>query len=413
MLRILGLILAIGLCLLLPFLALRGENETPTSTEAPAFTTAPLPSPAIQTSALGITYRAVWISYLEWEQMDFTSEDVFEGQVSELFATCIDTGLNVAIVQVRPFGDALYPSNLFPFSHLCTGIQGQDPGFDPLAVLVEQAHRCGMEIEAWINPYRLQSGGVPAQLSQDSPAVLHPDWVKKANDGLWLDPANEEVQAFIVDGVQELCENYAIDGIHFDDYFYPTTDPSFDAESYTEYCSSGGNLSLGDWRRENVSNLVAACYNAAHSCGVRFGIAPQGNLQNNQEMQYSDVQRWLAEPGFVDYLMPQMYWGLTWETDGDHSAALGNCLSQWLALPRADQVDLYVGLGAYRIGDGDGSAGSQAEWNSGHALADQTRFLVENRISGFALYRYASLFHNTRWSDLAGQEVSALRKLLT
>lgn len=412
MLRILGLILVTGACFLLPLLALRGENKTPSSSASPSFTSVPSPSPAIQTDEADFSYRAVWISYLEWQQMDFTSEDVFEAQVTDLFANCADTGLNVVIVQVRPFGDALYPSKLFPFSHLCTGTQGQDPGFNPLAILVEQAHRYGMEIEAWINPYRLQSGGIPSQLSPDNPAIVHPDWVKDASGGLWLDPANEEVQAFIVDGIRELCENYAIDGIHFDDYFYPTTDPAFDAENYAEYCSDGGTLSLEDWRRENVDNLVAACYDAAHSCAVRFGIAPQGNLQNNREIQYSDVQRWLAEPGFVDYLMPQMYWGLTWASDGDDSAALDNCLSQWLALPRSEQVSLYVGLGAYRIGDGDGSEGSQAEWNSGHALADQICFLSENQISGFALYRYDSLYNNTSWPDLANQEASALRGLL-
>lgn len=410
MLKILGLFLAIGLCFLLPLLVLRGENQL---TEEPSFTAFPRPSPTAQADALDISYRAVWISYLEWQRMDFTSEDAFEAQVSDLFSSCEDTGLNVVIVQVRPFGDALYPSELFPFSHLCTGTQGQDPGFDPLAILVEQAHHRGMEIEAWVNPYRLQSGGIPAQLSQDSPAVLHPDWVKKANGGLWLDPASEDVQAFIVDGIRELCDNYAIDGIHFDDYFYPTTDPAFDAESYTDYSSAGGTLSLEDWRRENVSNMVAACYNVAHSHAVRFGIAPQGNLQNNREFQYSDVQRWLAEPGFVDYLMPQMYWGLTWAKGNDRSAALSNCLSQWLALSRADQVSLYIGLGAYRIGDGDGSEGAQAEWNSGHALADQIRFLAGEQISGFSLYRFDSLFNNTNWPELARQELSALRGLLT
>lgn len=412
MLRILALILVMCICFLLPMLALREENDPPASTAEPSSMALPSPSPAVQTDAPNFSYRAVWISYLEWQQMDFTSEDVFEAQVADLFANCADIGLNVAIVQVRPFGDALYPSELFPFSHLCTGTQGQDPGFDPLAILVAQAHHYGLEIEAWVNPYRLQSGGIPGRLSPDSPAVLHPDWVKEANGGLWLDPANEEVQAFLTDGVQELCENYAIDGIHFDDYFYPTTDPSFDAESYAEYCSDGGALSPEEWRRENVNTLVAACYDAAHSCAVRFGIAPQGNLQNNRDVQYSDVQRWLAEPGFVDYLMPQMYWGLTWANDGDDSAALGDCLSQWLALPRSEEVDLYVGLGAYRIGDGDGSDGSRAEWNSGHALGDQIRFLAEKQISGFALYRYDSLFNNTCWPDLAGQEVSALRELL-
>lgn len=150
------------------------------------------------------------------------------------------------------------------------------------------------------------------------------------------------------------CRNYNVDGIHFDDYFYPTTDSDFDAEQYDAYRNAGGTLERDDWRRENVSALVSGCYDAAHEYGVRFGISPQGNLQNNYDSQYSDVARWLNEPGFVDYLMPQVYWGLTYY-GGNNSMAFENCIRQWLDLPRLDTVALYVGLGAYRIGDGDGS----------------------------------------------------------
>lgn len=411
MLRILGAVLAICLCLLLPLLILQ-ETDPLCESATPAVTAMPSSNPAPSTIDPELSYRAVWISYLEWQQANFSSEENFESQISDWFAACAKTGLNVVIVQVRPFGDALYPSEQFPFSHLCTGIQGQDPGFDPLLVLVEQAHSHGLEIEAWVNPYRIQSNGVPAELSQNNPAVLHPDWVKESDDGLWLDPANKEVQAFVADGVRELCENYAIDGIHFDDYFYPATDPAFDEDSYAEYQRTGGTLALDEWRRENVSSLVAACYTEAHSHGVRFGISPQGNLQNNLNTQYSDVQRWLAEPGFVDYLMPQIYWGITWQNGEDKSAALGNCLAQWMALPRSDLVHLYVGLGAYRIGDGDGSEGSRTEWSSGHALAGQIQFLADMQIPGFALYRYDSLYNNSLWPDLARQELAALQELL-
>ena len=320
--------------------------------------------------------------------------------------------MNVAIVQVRPFGDALYPSELFPFSHLCTGTQGQDPGFDPLAILIEQAHSRGLEVEAWINPYRIQSSAVPSELADNSVAELHPDWVKTANSGLWLDPANEDVQAYIADGIRELCRNYNVDGIHFDDYFYPTTDTDFDAEQYDAYRNAGGTLERDDWRRENVSALVSGCYDAAHEYGVRFGISPQGNLQNNYDSQYSDVARWLNEPGFVDYLMPQVYWGLTYY-GGNNSMAFENCIRQWLDLPRLDTVALYVGLGAYRIGDGDGSDASDAEWNSGHALTDQAECLQRNQINGFALYRFDSLFENAAWPELAQQELESLRELCT
>lgn len=410
------ILLLLGLWILLP-LALLPQTSFAGAVEA--FQT-PLPSPSEDTASPAVSaepisalsYRAVWISYLEWQHTDFSSEEAFTSQVSGLMQECADLGLNVAIVQVRPFGDALYPSELFPFSHLCTGTQGQDPGFDPLAVLIEQAHSRGLEVEAWINPYRIQSSDVPSELADNSVAELHPDWVKSANNGLWLDPANEDVQAYIADGIRELCRSYDVDGIHFDDYFYPTTDTDFDAEQYDAYRNAGGTLERDDWRRENVSTLVSGCYTAAHEYGVRFGISPQGNLQNNYDSQYSDVAHWLSEPGFVDYLMPQVYWGLTYY-GGNNSMAFENCIRQWLDLPRLNTVSLYVGLGAYRIGDGDGSDASDAEWNSGHALADQIECLQRNQINAFALYRFDSLFENAAWPELAQQELESLRELCT
>ena len=141
---------------------------------------------------------------------------------------------------------------------------------------------------------------------------------------------------------------------------------------------------------------------------MRFGIAPQGSLENNYDGQYSDVARWLAEPGYADYLMPQLYWGLEYETGGSTALALDRMLARWQALPRCGEVQLYVGLGAYRIGEGDGSDNG-SEWQSGGALAGQARWLAEQGVAGTALYRYDSLFENAAWPELAAQECAALR----
>lgn len=224
------------------------------------------------------------------------------------------------------------------------------------------------------------------------------------------EPALTQVQDYIADGIRELCSSYEIDGIHFDDYFYPTVDPAFDAAEYAAYQESGGALPLEDWRRQNVNSLVAKCYAAAHESGKRFGIAPQGNPENNTDSQYSDVACWLRQPGFVDYLMPQLYWGEQYEKAGDASLSLTRLLEQWQALPRDSQVQLYVGLGAYRIGDGDGSD-LAGEWTGGSALASQVGVLTQLGIHGVALYRYDSLFANSNWPELADLEVSSLRSL--
>ena len=369
-------------------------------------TAAPSPAPAV--TAVPATrdrpYRAVWVSYLEWQQVDFSSADAFSRDIAAMLDNIAAVGATAVLAQVRPFGDALYPSRYFPFSHLCTGTQGQDPGFDPLALLVQAAHARDLELEAWVNPYRIQAGGVPA-LCDESPAIIHPDWVKQTETGSYLDPANPDVRQYIADGVEELCQNYDLDGIHFDDYFYPTTSAAFDA---AEYAAADTDLSLEDWRRDNVNALMALCHGVTARYGVRLGVAPLGDPDLCYDGQYSDAALWLAQGGYVDYLMPQLYWGLTYTQDGDTAHSLDTLAARWAALPRDGGVALYVGLGAYRIGDGDGSTAGAAEWQSGHALADQLKALQALGIGGVGLYRYASLWENTGWPDLAETERQAL-----
>ena len=295
------------------------------------------------------------------------------------------------------------PSDYFPFSHLCTGTQGQDPGFDPLALLVDAAHARDLQLEAWVNPYRIQAGQTPA-LCGASPARLHPDWVRYTDTGTYLDPASADVRQYIADGVGELCARYAVDGIHFDDYFYPTTDPAFDA---ADYAASGSTRTQDDWRRENVNALMELCHAAARRYGVRFGAAPAGDPEQNYTLQYSDAARWLRQ-GTVDYLMPQLYWGQEYIKNGDASHSFAQLAAAWAALPRAAGVKLYAGLGAYRVGAGDGSdAGS--EWFSGHALADQLALLARLGVQGAGLYRYGSLFANSGAPALAESEAEAIK----
>lgn len=414
--RMLGAVVLFCLVLVLPALPLGGMPRPAATPETAASETAapaptPTASPAPAEPAAG-EYRAVWVSYLEWQSVDFSSESAFAADVGAMFDNIAAMGANVVLAHVRPFGDALYASDLYPYSHLCTGTQGQDPGFDPLALLVQAAHDRDLELEAWVNPYRLQSGGTPATLADTNLANTRPDWVKSVDGGLYLDPANPDVRGYIAAGVGEICQNYDVDGVHFDDYFYPTTAAEFDADDYAAYCDGGGALTLEDWRRENVNTLVALCCQTAHEYGVRFGIAPQGDPDSNYRNQYSDTALWLREAGFVDYLMPQLYWGLDYKKDGDASHSLTALASQWLALERRADVALYFGLGAYRIGEGDGGdrSGPGTEWQSGGALADQADELARRGGQGIGLYRYDSLFNNTLWPTLAAQEVEALRE---
>lgn len=395
--RVVFYLFIIAVFLAAPLAALPRRGETaPAATPAPTATAEP---------TAAAPYRAVWVSYLEWQQVDFSTPETFSGDIAVILDNIRNLGATVVLAQVRPFGDALYPSSYYPFSHLCTGQQGRDPGYDPLALLVQAAHDRGLALEAWVNPYRIQAGLTPA-LCDASPAKLHPDWVKYTDTGAYLDPANTAVRQYIADAVGELCANYDVDGIHFDDYFYPTTDPAFDA---ADYAASGTALTRDDWRRENVNALVELCHATARRYGVRFGVAPVGDPEQNYALQYSDAARWLRQ-GTVDYLMPQLYWGQEYVKDGDASHSLARLAGAWAALPRAAGVRLYAGLGAYRIGAGDGSdAGS--EWVSGRALADQLNLLDRLGVQGAGLYRYASLFDASDYAGLAAAEVDAVRQV--
>lgn len=395
--RVVFYLFIIAVFLAAPLAALPRRGETaPAATPAPTATAEP---------TAAAPYRAVWVSYLEWQQVDFSTPETFSGDIAVILDNIRNLGATVVLAQVRPFGDALYPSSYYPFSHLCTGQQGRDPGYDPLALLVQAAHDRGLALEAWVNPYRIQAGLTPA-LCDASPAKLHPDWVKYTDTGAYLDPANTAVRQYIADAVGELCANYDVDGIHFDDYFYPTTDPAFDA---ADYAASGTALAQDDWRRENVNALVELCHATARRYGVRFGVAPVGDPEQNYALQYSDAARWLRQ-GTVDYLMPQLYWGQEYVKDGDTSHSLARLAGAWAALPRAAGVRLYAGLGAYRIGAGDGSdAGS--EWVSGRALADQLNLLDRLGVQGAGLYRYASLFDASDYAGLAAAEVDAVRQV--
>lgn len=363
-------------------------------------------------------FRAVWVSTvyrLDYPSKATTDPAVLKADADQILQTCADMGMTAVILQVRPSADALYPSSYYPWSADLTGRQGQAPadGFDPLAYWVEKAHQLGLELHAWINPFRVTKGGQSEydSLTADHPAKVHPDWVVEYDGKYYFDPGLPEVREYIIQSAEELARNYDIDGIHLDDYFYPGANFD-DADTYAQYGS--GFSDIGDWRRDNVNQLVKAVYDAIKAAKpeVRFGISPQGNMDNNYNGQYSDVALWMSTPGYVDYILPQLYWGYGYTTSGGQTRfGFENITKEWAALERAEGVALYFGLGAYRIGDGDGGNYDAAvtQWQTGHNLADMIGTGREVGADGYVLYRYDFLFHNGSWADLAASECAAIR----
>ncbi len=297
----------------------------------------------------------VWVPYMSLDTPEHT-QGAFEENFRKIAQEAKDMGLNALFVHVRPFCDALYPSALYPWSHILTGEQGRDPGFDPLAFMTGCAHGLGLELHAWLNPLRVKTAETPSALSPDNPFSAlqadYPYYFMEHEGAVYLDPAYPYVRGLIADGAAEIVRNYAVDGVHFDDYFYPAEDPALDAEAYGLYLETVETpLELLEWRRANISALVAEVYEKVKKEreDVVFGISPQGNIQNDEDMG-ADVKAWCACPGYMDYICPQLYYSFESEALGYSEA-----LSQWLSLPRHENLKLYAGLALYKAGsDADG-----------------------------------------------------------
>lgn len=341
--------------------------------------------------------RGVWMSYLELDTiLKGKSREEYTDEVKKVIKNLKDLNLNTVILQVRPYSDAIYSSRYFPWSYYCSGEEGKALGYDPLKIFISMAHRDEIAVHGWINPFRVRSANSTFTISETNPAFkwMNDDSynVIKWNEGVYYNPGSAEVRELIVSGVKELVENYNVDGIHFDDYFYPATDADFDRKSYENYLSSGEGLDLADWRRENINILVKDVYAAIKAVddSVVFGISPQGSMSNNYNSQYIDVEKWISQKGYVDYLCPQIYYGFKNENGDFKSIA-----DSFNNMVKVQGVKLYTGLAVYKSGMEDSWAGSgRYEWIEDSSIIGRqidTSMKLSN-YGGFLLFRYDSLF---------------------
>lgn len=344
--------------------------------------------------------RGVWVSYMElsMENESSKTQKAFENKFTEIAQKCRESGFNTLIVQVRPFCDALYKSSYFPWSHILTGTQGENSQYDALQIMCDICKENSLKIHAWINPYRVSSNETPKKLSDNNPYIKNSEIGIKTDNGIFLDPSNETAQQLISDGVKEIAENYDVDGIQFDDYFYPTEDESFDKKQYEAYIEKYGkenSMSLDNWRMQNVNTLICKVYRTIKSVdsSVEFGISPQGNIGNNDGL-YADVKSWCTCKGFADYICPQIYFSLE-----NPALTFEDCLDSWTSLDFDENVKLYVGLGGYKAGNGEYD---EETWLlSDSILADEYDVLRNNKsVRGFMLYSYNSLEDDTAKKEI-------------
>lgn len=334
--------------------------------------------------------RGVWVSYIELDMQNESdkSESAFREKFKDIAITSKNAGFNTLIVQVRPFCDALYDSKFFPYSHILSGEQGVNPGYDALEVMCEICSELDLDIHAWVNPYRISTDSTPQALSETNPYVIDNEIGEETENGIFLNPANKMARNLIINGVTEIVKNYDVDGIQFDDYFYPTQDSEFDDEEYAEYVDTVGAMncmSVDNWRIANVNTLICDTYRAIHkiSNDVDFGISPQGNIDNNAKI-YADVKSWCICKGFVDYICPQLYYSLD-----NPALTFENSLNSWASLDINKNVKLYVGLAGYKANtDSD-----EGTWlYSDNVLSKEYKIAMQNeKVSGIMLYSYSAL----------------------
>lgn len=271
--------------------------------------------------------------------------------------------LNAVFVQVRPTADAFWPSPLEPWSQYLTGVQGRDPGYDPLAFIVDQAHRRNLELHAWYNPYRVSMQADPAQLVAEHPARVHPDWVWPYGGKLYFDPGLPEVQEHIQQAIMHSVEHYDLDGVHFDDYFYPYPVAGAVVPDAAAFAAHGAGFDdVADWRRHNVDTFVRSISERIKAAKpwVKFGISPFGIWRNaatdpagsatggsqSYDLQFADTRKWVLE-GWLDYINPQIYWQF-----GLAVADYAALVPWWADVAETSGTHLYIGEALYKVTSG-------------------------------------------------------------
>lgn len=371
--------------------------------------------------------RAMWISYLEYMEMP-KDQAGFKAAVDKMFDRCVDLGMNAVIVHVRSHCDAMYPSVYFPWSAFAGGTQGVDPGYDPLEYMISAAHSRKLQFNAWINPYRVTGyGNKWAQVAAGSPAKLwlsdddssNDRWVLLHKGEYYLNPSVSQVRQMIVDGVREIIFNYDVDGIHFDDYFYPSVNDSVVSLCFDkpEYDASGSALSIADWRRHNVNVLVKDIYAAIkeYDPNIVFGISPLGNLENlrRNDAYFVDIDTWLSNPRYVDYIMPQLYWGFEARDSSGNIAAYAyeNNLKAWLNLTAMGDTKLCVGLNMANAGTDVSDRNAVSEWLChDDIIARQVQAArATGKVDGFAFFRYG-MFNRSQGQNEVLNLIEKLRQ---
>lgn len=356
--------------------------------------------------------RGVWLSTvnnLDWPEVgSYNNTKLQKELLKEKFDFIVKNNMNTVFFQVRPMGDALYKSSYAPWSKYLTGTIGGDPGYDPLEFAVEEAHKRGVELQAWFNPFRIDSNSQNFsideyiyELPENCILKSNTNWIVKYDKYHYLDIGIPEVREYVIDTIVEVVKNYNIDGIVLDDYFYPYPVDGVDFpdnETYEKY--GGGFDSKDEWRRSNVNSFISELNEKIkeEKENIKFGVSPFGIWRNGESIggsntnglsSYDDIYvdsiKWIKE-GWLDYIIPQIYWQFDY-----NSAPFATLVDWWSKQVENTNVQLYIGHAVYKIND---SSYGEA-WLNENEVINQIRYSRGNsNVKGNCFFRLKSLEEN-------------------
>lgn len=349
-------------------------------------------------------FKGIWLTVYELAP-ESSSEKEYIKKADDIMNNISSFGFTDIFIQVRANCDSIYNSDIFPPCYLYA-----DEGklyFDALSILCEKAHEFGLKIHAWVNPYRICSDiniqplNIPKGIDEDSIIIC--------GDGRYLNPLAEKTNSVILSSIREILESYNIDGIHIDDYFYPSQSESIDKKEYSRYLKKGGKSELSDFRRNNVSSLISSIYSLVKSYGddILFSISPCADIEKDRDNLYADVGLWCSEKGYCDMIIPQIYFGFE-----NENMPFCEIFDMWKELTENSPVKLCIGLSIYKTQSEDKYAGESGknEWiNNSDIIKRQIEYLREKGADGFSVFSYNYVFGNRNFTK---DEVKNLKSVI-
>ena len=348
--------------------------------------------------------RGVFISYIEEKEYLTNDQKKSKINIKEIINNIKKSNYNLIILQVRSNCDSIYKSNIF--KEKLDGLSNDY--FDVLDYFIQESHKKGIKVYAWINPYRIRTTIDTSSITELSPAYkyLNTDYIY-INNGIYFNPSKKEVEDLIVEGVKEIIDNYEVDGILFDDYFYPGDD--VDIKDYNEYIEKNEYVDPKTYHLNIINRMVKRVHTICKNKNVLFGISPDGNISNNYDYLYADIYKWLDSSDYVDYIMPQIYYGFF-----NESKPFYNIVHEWNNYIKNKDIKLIIALAMYKSGNYDKYAKSgEYEWINSKDILKKEVLISRNlkQYNGFSIFRYDNLYGNNI-NDNQQEEANNLHQIL-